>query len=217
MNPISGKRTFSRLETESSRPSIVVRVEVAIGGRRTVAARPDPCRAGAIPRPLLGRLVGRRPRQVGWRNRPAVVHSPNPTSPTSSGRTKCAAPGFSGREDGDEGALGVAEPSKILRERPGVVGAESGSHLADVAQPAVVGDPEQQRAQARRRSPRPSVHAPTTTSWVRKDLTLVQSGLRRPGRYGEARRLAMTPSSPLLARSRPGCPGRRRHGMRPWW
>ena len=39
-----------------------------------------------------GALSGRRPRQVGWRSLSAVVHSPNSTSPTSSGRTKWAVP-----------------------------------------------------------------------------------------------------------------------------
>src|SRR5690606_41907980 len=46
------------------------------------------------------------------------------------------------------------------------------------------------------RRPPPGFHPHTTTSWVRKFFTFTQSGERRPGRYGEASRLATTPSRP---------------------
>ena len=166
VKPVCGKSTLSRFETESSRPSIVVRVDVAITPPRPLQVT---CRAAGPAR--WGGAAARL-----WSIRRIRLRPP------ARGRTKCAAPASALGSAETNGFSVVASGLELVEEVGAGLRAEAGSDLADVAQTAVFGDPEEEGAEAVAALAPPLGPGPTTTSCVRKDLTFVQSGLRRPGR-----------------------------------
>src|SRR5262249_36941718 len=99
---------------------------------------------------------------------------------------------------------GADVPDVAQAGPPGLAGPAGLAGIAGQAGPPRAGRPARARPARRRgreptrpaRRPWPGFQPPMTTSTVRRSLTLTQSGPRRPGRYGEASRLATTPSRP---------------------
>ena len=86
-------------------------------------------------------------RSGGAAGRPSSIRRTRPLRPARGARSAPWPLHAAGRTE-TNGLSGVASGSQIVEEGVAGVGAEAGPDLADVAQPAVVGDPEQQRAEA---------------------------------------------------------------------
>ena len=91
---------------------------------------------------------------------------------------------------------------------------EARAHGRNPAQPVIVVETDQDRAEGGRPPPSPGRYPPTTALSRRRTDTFRQSGDRRPGRYGDPSRLPTMPSrSAALANSNKRVPvlrGRRR-------